>query len=646
MSRSLRDYRRCVVLSVCGLCCWLAAISFASAAEIRTWTDSTGKFQVRAKFLSLTAGKVTLELDTGGQVEIPLDKLSAADQAYVKTLPTDNPFQPKSTSPFAPTPPAAAPSGGAARGVVDDSGNFESRLIRPNVAAAPALSLFNSGEGWQVDPALLTPETVDDHAGKPIRLPPKTAFHEKGVGVVFNAAMSHAVVGYNQSFPKDQTHTRLVLVELKTGKVLANRTTGGQLAPVALSNDARTVVMRRDEFGFGNADRLEVWTLSEQAIHKAEAWLPFNDEQGSDRDVLLAEFAADGRLITASAGGKVVAWDLSPLTPVWTCVSGKGCRPALSPNRKFLLLADKDQIALLDLERQRVAAAMPAPPGAFPKFSFHRSGARFAVMTQDKCLVWETATGRQFREIESSLVPGWGTPSPPIFANDEQLLISGKYLIDLPSLIPLWQYDGADVAVQAADAVWFVVSDGERNPGVMFGAKLPQPGVQDALEKALADPNFFIVKPGTAIKLNLERLPDADKREEVRQALTRQLQEKELRVDPNAEVELIAYFDPPQQKVVVYHGFGGTEGVNFNETVAHLELKWQGQNLWQAAAGNQPFVIQRERDEPLQEAIRRYEKPPYGFLTGVTLPRMLVRPGQGGNSRLLGSSRVTTTGIR
>ncbi len=645
MSCSPGGSRRRGVVLAWGLCWLLVATSVGVSAEIRTWTDSTGKFQVRAKFVSLTVGKVTLELEAGGQVEIPLNKLSAADQTYVKALPADNPFQPKEASPFAPTRPAA-PTGGASRGVVDDSGSFESRLIRPNVAAVPVLSLFNSGEGWQIDPALLAPAQVDDHAGKPIRLPPKSAFHEKGVGIVFNPAMTHAVVGYNQSFPKEQTHTRLVLVELKTGKVLANRTTGGQLAPMALADDGRTVVMRRDEFGFGNSDRLELWTLSEQAIHKAEAWLPFDGDMGGDRDVLLAEFAADGRLITASAGGKVIAWDLNPVTPVWTCVGGKGCRPALSPNRKFLLLADKDQVALLDLERQRVAAAMPAPQGAFPKFSFHHSGSRFAVMTQTNCVVWETATGQQFREMEPALVPGWGTPEPPLFANDEQVLISGRYLIDLPSLIPLWQYDGADTAVQAANAVWFLVSDGERNPGVMFGAKLPQPGVKDALEKALADPNFFVVKPGTAIKLNLERFPDADQREQVRQALTRQLQEKELRVDPGAEVELVAYFDPPQQKVVVYHGFGGTEGVNFNETVAHLELKWQGQNLWQATASNQPFFIQRNRDEPLQEAIRRYEKPNYGFFTGATLPRMLVRPGQGGNSRMLGTSRVTTTGIR
>src|SRR5690606_18657382 len=102
--------------------------------------------------------------------------------------------------------------------------------------SATPLNLFNSGDGWQVEVANLEGGDVADYSGKPIPLPPKTGFHEKPTGLVFNAAGTHGVVGYKLDFPHGTAHTRLVLVDLKTGKQLANRTTGGLLAPLALAD--------------------------------------------------------------------------------------------------------------------------------------------------------------------------------------------------------------------------------------------------------------------------------------------------------------------------------------------------------------------------------------------------------------------------
>src|SRR2546430_12045494 len=80
-----------------------------SPAEFRTWSDASGKFTVKAKFVSAADGKVTLEQEDGSTVEVELAKLSPADQKYVadqqaaadspfKKNPAETPFQPKSTS--------------------------------------------------------------------------------------------------------------------------------------------------------------------------------------------------------------------------------------------------------------------------------------------------------------------------------------------------------------------------------------------------------------------------------------------------------------------------------------------------------------------------------------------------------------------
>src|SRR4051794_17524294 len=55
----------------------------ATAAEMRTWSDATGQFKIRAKFLGSDQGKVTLGKEDGSEIDIDLNKLSAADQKYV-----------------------------------------------------------------------------------------------------------------------------------------------------------------------------------------------------------------------------------------------------------------------------------------------------------------------------------------------------------------------------------------------------------------------------------------------------------------------------------------------------------------------------------------------------------------------------------
>ena len=63
------------------------AIATASRGEdLRTWTDSTGQFDLQAKFVSIEDGMVNLVRENGAKMKIALDKLSRADQEYVAGL--------------------------------------------------------------------------------------------------------------------------------------------------------------------------------------------------------------------------------------------------------------------------------------------------------------------------------------------------------------------------------------------------------------------------------------------------------------------------------------------------------------------------------------------------------------------------------
>ena len=65
----------------------LARVRLADAAEVRIWTDSTGKHKTEAEFVSLDDDIVTLRKPgTDKTIKLPLERLSDADQEYVDDL--------------------------------------------------------------------------------------------------------------------------------------------------------------------------------------------------------------------------------------------------------------------------------------------------------------------------------------------------------------------------------------------------------------------------------------------------------------------------------------------------------------------------------------------------------------------------------
>ena len=74
-------FARCL----CGsLVCCLLAFASAPGAEVRTWTDSTGKFSTEAELVAIEDGFVVLRQDgTDKTKRIPIDRLSQRDQDFV-----------------------------------------------------------------------------------------------------------------------------------------------------------------------------------------------------------------------------------------------------------------------------------------------------------------------------------------------------------------------------------------------------------------------------------------------------------------------------------------------------------------------------------------------------------------------------------
>jgi hypothetical protein len=63
---------------------FVVVFACAAEAQVRTWTDATGKYSIEAELVGIKDGKVQLRRADGRGVAIALEKLSAADQEYVK----------------------------------------------------------------------------------------------------------------------------------------------------------------------------------------------------------------------------------------------------------------------------------------------------------------------------------------------------------------------------------------------------------------------------------------------------------------------------------------------------------------------------------------------------------------------------------
>jgi hypothetical protein len=71
---------------------WLC-VTLAAHAEVRTWTDTTGKFKREASLERLAGESVVLKTPDGKELTIPLSRLSPEDQAYAKKTATAAPIE-------------------------------------------------------------------------------------------------------------------------------------------------------------------------------------------------------------------------------------------------------------------------------------------------------------------------------------------------------------------------------------------------------------------------------------------------------------------------------------------------------------------------------------------------------------------------
>ena len=61
-----------------------------SKPAYRTWSDSSGRFSVKARLTRVDGDRVALETESGSKIRVPIEKLSDADRKFVKAQHKDD----------------------------------------------------------------------------------------------------------------------------------------------------------------------------------------------------------------------------------------------------------------------------------------------------------------------------------------------------------------------------------------------------------------------------------------------------------------------------------------------------------------------------------------------------------------------------
>ncbi len=655
--------------------------SRADEPETRTWSDASGRHKIQAKFVSVEGTSVLLKKADGSLMRIDLEKLCSADSHYVEAQrrkqADDDPFKPVAGPPAKPatrpampirsnlagvaaTPtPAAAPAAAAAIAPPGPGSLPFDRQATPGAApevpvdwSSATMAAMPPAGPWTLD---VGPAAASEEAGgaRAVPVPPKLDFFEKTKGLVVNAPATHAAVGFSLDNPKPGT-SRIVLCDLRSGKLLGQFKSPGTMSPLALSDAGDKVLMRWEEFGFGNSSRLELWDLGSEGLRKEWGLAPYGDMEGGDRDVKWARFLGPDRFATLGGKGKLVVWGLDPVRPLTTVSADDNCTPGISPDGRFLAFAEKGMVGVLDVAAGQVAAlqSLPTQFTPWPGLGFSPSGKRLACVAGSKLYVLNTADGALLPEILLAPVAA-GPNVPPVWTDEEHVLIAERTLVDVASEIKMWQYDGAESVVgDRAGVCWFLLRTMPKQPSAVVPARLPQPAAINALTQARADPDkFFVLRPGASVSIDASGIPDASRRERVVATLTSRLAQVGAKAAAGSPLVLAATVTPGKEREISYRTIGRgfrTDNFKIHPQISGLKLTYQGKPAWEASASTLPHMdfAHLGPDETLADHVKKFEQPNYDYFEQVEIPRMIPRPGPGGPMISLGSSQISPSGVR
>lgn len=618
----------------------------ASKRPLRTWTDATGKFKQKARFVKLDGDELTLETEAGKTITMTLAKLSEADQAMARKIAAKagaaaaddgNPFGGDSS-------PGDPPGDG---GAVPVAAGDWSRCRRITLEPPAAWSVPFDG--------LAPPKKL---ASKLIPLPETSAgadaFFEKIESMPLAADAAKACVVIRNAPPARPSQTSLVFVDLVTGKAQA---------PVAMPPRTKVVdVDRTGEFVLTVADTtvvpgelgpippaLGVWRVAGGSVKPVRVWNPQDPGNVHTVAPTVAEFIDADHVLCLAFPNKLSVWNVPEARAIHSLDVAHGTEPVVSPGGKYLAAAVGDAIGVFDALTGQTVGSLPVPPGAAGKLSFRPDGGQLAMLSARRLVVWDLQAGAIYRDIAFSTPLAAGSVD---WLYGGYVLCGGTSLVDLERRVVIWKYlpDATGAAPggwgEFGGQFWYALQAAGAQRRTLVTVSLPHEDV--ARVSAGLDPEQLLaVRPGTALSLDIRVQGDAAEQQKVQQGLTARLEAAGLTVAPGAALVLQATTETGESREMSYRAFGRPRGeaekVTVTDQISRLKILEQGKPIWEeVVTGGSPMFLEIKQGQSLQEALAPYQKPNLDCFSRVDLPSFVARSPEAG---AYGFSVLTARGV-
>ncbi len=592
----------------------------AQADSMRTWTDSSGKFQVQARFVRREGDQVTIEQEGGKQTTLPLDRLSAADQAYVNSLGSSDPA-------------IGAPFGRSPGDSGISSTEFDAKTAKQiDLSQAKTVPVTPDGVA-AIDS--LTKKPISMGSGRGKRAP--SAFPPQMQSVVIHRPSARAFVTWGGQWTGPMggaSDGQVVCFDLKKGKTVGNLTLSAGMRAVDLSPSAKRMLVR----GPIVDNKVYVWDL-EGGAKMAAAWRPGSSDFGG---LDMVAFLDDRHVVTVADQGKLTVWDIEEKKAVYSIATFPFTVPAVSPGRKQIALATKEGIFLVDARDGTPLATLPGEPGTFMRLCFRDDGRQLAGVSHTRVQIWDLEKAERTRDIYPVTPLG---PGPSLWLSPNYILVNGTDLVDLERRVVLWKYQWHGLSSAGASyggLYWTMLAGFMGGQPALVAIKLPHPEAEQ-IAQALLPEKILALKPGSAVSVRVTAAVSGEDQQVIRDALVKRLTDNRIRVVDGADLVLSAETAQGATEEVAYHGMGGGTA-QVTQQISRLKITEKGKELWKVTqVKGAPMFVSHKQDESLESAIARNNKPTTAFFVNTPLPQYLARAGENG---VYGESSISADGIK
>lgn len=597
----------------------------SGGAERRTWSDQSGRFSIDATYRGMNGGKVVLEKTDGSRIEVPLDKLSQADQEYVDSQGGDanNPFAVPSTM-----------AGGLGVATVRAGDLSTARTLSPRTF-----------EAWTFVPKSSGAVRGASANTRPVRLaqlPRSKAFFEDVLSLNIASTGKRAIVARKTGNVGGDQPVYLEFVDLDAGRSLG-------LAPLPPNTEVLDVDVDRGLVayqgkGMGEEEEeITVARLQGAQLVPMAAWRPYdNGVHGVFKDVDSAKFLGNGQIATTNFhSDELTLWD--PATAKATLQipvsSGfRGERLACSPDGRYVALDMRSGIAIVDVvEGEHVATIEvgDGAKGAWDRLAFSDDNSRLASLNFHRLTVWDLNSGKTLETFHHETM----SIHDDLCWAGEFVLYDNRFLYDYKSRVLLWEFEGTHFndGGMGGGLLALLEKDRERGMPLMQTFAIPNAQMIAQAEELRAEGSLVVARAGDPVSVKLDIDENVISSQTVREAVIRNLQAAGYVVAEGSDVVVTAVckrLEPRTISVSDFHAPSWNRGRNAEQRTitpcpSSLAMSYKGQAVWrQSNMGAPGSVFHLRKGESLDDALARLTTPNTQLLTDSDFPSEIIRPGK------------------